>query len=90
MQRKGYEVYKRAARRVRHIKRFYGYLCIFLVANGVLWLLKGRIRSLFLEKGAADPRLLDWLDVNMALIPVLWGLGLVFTVFMCSGSKRNL
>lgn len=58
--------YERAAKRVKELKGFYDHIKIFILINGLLYLLKsGLLHSMLPEGFPTDPRFFDWIDANL-------------------------
>jgi len=62
--------YERAAKRVKELKGFYRHLKIFVIVNGVLFLLKSGILHSTLPDGfPTEPYYYDWINANL----LIWG-----------------
>lgn len=71
------ERYIRAKKRVDTLKNFYAHIAVYLVMNVLLFVFKGRIMSFFIANGVEDQGFLNWMEWNMAFIPVVWGVVLL-------------
>lgn len=69
-------VYDRARKRVEALKGFYNHLKVFIVANVLLIVAKLSLER-WLTDIIEDPGAERWLDINIFLTPVLWGVGLL-------------
>lgn len=73
-----YEKREKAKKRVEEIKGFYNHLKVYIIINVLLILIKGDFLSFITGKTEnADPGFLYWLDLNVILTPILWGIGLL-------------
>ena len=69
---------EKAKKRVEELKNFYAHLRVYIVVNVLLILIKTDFFEFIIDKtGNADPNFLYWLDYNIVLTPVLWGIGLL-------------
>ena len=72
------EKLKRAKKRVKELKDFYGHLKAFIIVNVLLLLVRGGFLDYIFEQNQAiDTGFLDWINYNFILTPVLWGIGLI-------------
>jgi hypothetical protein len=72
-----YQKREKAKKRVEEIKKFYTHVRVYVLINIVILLLRSRVLDFVLGKGEAfDPSFIDWVDLNMLLTPILWGIGL--------------
>ncbi len=63
--------YERAKKRVKELKGFYNHLKIFILINGILYLLKsGWLTPLMPEGFPTEPYFFDWINLNI----LIWGL----------------
>ncbi|SNZ00516.1 2TM domain-containing protein [Flagellimonas pacifica] len=63
--------YEKAKKRVKELKGFYNHLKIFIIVNGVLYLLKSGWLTSFMPKGfPTESYYFDWIHSNL----ILWGL----------------
>lgn len=75
---KEFEKYVRARNRIGNIKSFYAHIVFFVVTSLALLLFKKTIINFFVEKGVTDAGFLNWLEVNIVVIPIIWAVVLVF------------
>ncbi len=67
-----------AKKRVKEIKGFYAHLRAYILVNILILLLRIGIVDLITERNAnVDPSFFDWLDINVLITPLLWGVGLL-------------
>jgi len=72
-----FEKYMLAKKRVDNQKNFYAHIVVYLVMNVLLFFFKGKIINFFLDRGVSDQGFLNWMEWNIILIPVLWGIVLL-------------
>jgi len=68
--------YDRAKKKVDAIKGFHSHLTAFIIINILILLLRANLFS-FLNSEKFDINFEEWLDWNIYLTPVLWGIGLI-------------
>ena len=62
--------YERATKRVKELKGFYNHLKIFVLFNGLLYLMRsGILHSILPEDFPVEPYYFDWVHVNL----LIWG-----------------
>lgn len=83
---------ERAQKRVNQLKRFYKHLITYIIVNGILLLLAGKITFILLSKEAlGNPEFLEWINWNLYGTPIIWGVALLIHaayVFMASPFKK--
>ncbi len=80
--------YTRAVERVKEIKGFYRHLTIFILINIALFVINTDILD-FIARDRQDPDFRAWLNWNVWITPLLWGIGLTFhglNVFLFKGN----
>ena len=66
-----------AQKKVDEIKSFYGHLRAYIIINILLILLQTELVDFILDKNRdLDPSFFEWVDLNILLTPILWGVGL--------------
>ncbi|WP_181938142.1 MULTISPECIES: 2TM domain-containing protein [unclassified Arenibacter] len=73
MEKDNLEKYIKAKKRVDNLKNYYAHIVMYLIANALLFVFKGRISNFFTDNGVEDQGFLNWMGWNMILIPVIWG-----------------
>ena len=70
--------YNRAKKKVDDIKGFYNHLTVYILVNVVLLVINTPLVIFFsdLSSERTPEEFLDWLDWNIILTPVVWGIGL--------------
>jgi hypothetical protein len=83
--------YIEAKKKVDVIKGFYYHLTAYIVVNLALLLMRMPIILFFADKGGktAEQGFLDWLDWNVLLTPLLWGIGLFIHFIAVFGKKTR-
>lgn len=71
--------YSKAKKRVEDIKGFYQHLIVYLLVNIGLIVLRSPIMVFFADNTPprADENFLEWLDLNLLVTPLVWGIGLL-------------
>ena len=72
----------RAKAKVGQIKRLYNSLAVFVFANSIIMILKIIALRMFRNNGVTDIGFLDWFNLNILLIPIFWGIGLLVHAFI--------
>lgn len=73
-----YEKREKAKKRVEELKQFYSHVRVYILVNILLLLLKGEFIDFFTGKTEEiDPNFLYWIDLNVIITPVLWGIALL-------------
>ena len=66
-----------AKKKVADIKSFHTHLRAYILVNLLILLVRsGFVNRVFEGSEHVDPQFLDWLDWNIILTPLLWGIGL--------------
>ena len=72
-----YERREKAKKRVEELKQFYNHLRAYILINLLLLLLRTSFIDFIVDKtGELDSGFIYWIDVNIFLTPLLWGIGL--------------
>ncbi len=69
--------WRKAKKRVEALKGFYQHLAVYIVVNIFLFIIKGNVLEFFQNK-ATDENFLEWVDWNIFIVPLFWGIGLLF------------
>ncbi len=71
--------YERALRYIGEIKEFYQHLIVYAIFL-IAWLVfKNQIIEFVVTNSSnTDSGFLNWLTINVSLVPILWGIGLIF------------
>ena len=68
-----------AKKKVEEIKSFYGHLRAYIIINVLLILLQTELVDFILARNKdMDPGFFDWVNINIIITPLLWGIGLAF------------
>lgn len=71
--------YSKAKKRVDDIKGFYYHLTVYILVNIALLVLRSPIIIFFADGSSdqSDMGFLEWVDLNILLTPLVWGIGLL-------------
>lgn len=69
--------YRNARRKVEVLKGFYKHLFVYCIVNIALFILRGEVLQ-FVQNESTNKSVIDWIDWNILIVPVFWGIGLVF------------
>ena len=68
---------ERAQKKVDEIKSFYAHLRGYIIVNILLLLLQTEFVDYIMDRNEnLDPAFFEWVDLNILLTPILWGIGL--------------
>jgi len=82
METKKYQKYEQAVKHVRELKEFYQHLVVFIGFVIALLFFKERIVNFILENTEnTSSGFLEWIHININLIPVLWGVSVLIHGF---------
>lgn len=84
------EKYVKAKKRVDAIKGFYFNLIKFAIITLLILVFKGRVMEIFIEKGVEDENILQWIEWNILVIPIIWGLVLLVIGLRLFVFKSNI
>lgn len=84
------EKYVKAKKRVDDIKGFYFHVIKFVIITLLILILKGRVLEIFIEKGVEDKNVLQWMELNILAIPIIWGLVLLVMGLRLFVFKTNI
>lgn len=68
---------RKAQQRVEALKGFYKHLLVYLIVNIGLLIVRGSILEFFLNE-SPDKIFIEWVDWNILILPIFWGIGLLF------------
>ncbi|WP_026450149.1 2TM domain-containing protein [Aequorivita capsosiphonis] len=68
---------RRAHKRVEALKGFYKHLLIYCIVNLALFIVRGNILQFF-QSETPDKNFIAWIDWNILIVPVFWGIWLLF------------
>ena len=84
------EKYVKAKKRVDDIKGFYFHVIKFVIITLLILIFKGRVLEVFIEKGVEDKNVLQWMELNILAIPIIWGLVLLVMGLRLFVFKTNI
>lgn len=71
--------YQRAKKRVAQMQGFYHHLLVYLIINVALLVIRPMaVNWVRNGSGTAEPGFVEWVDLNILITPLLWGLVLGF------------
>lgn len=70
--------YAKARKRVNDIKEFYHHLFFYLLFNVPLLLFAKQIAEFLKATTFNNDEFAEWVEVNMYITPLFWGIGLIF------------
>lgn len=79
------EKYRNAKNRVAAMQGFYHHLIVFIVMNSVLLLFRPFLNTWAGSLKWADAEFLHWVDLNIILTPVIWGVVLLIHYLVVFG-----
>lgn len=68
---------RKAQKRVEMLKAFYRHLLAYIVVNIALFIIRGNILGYF-QGSSTDTNFIEWIDWNILIVPIFWGIGLLF------------
>ncbi len=68
---------RKARKRVEMLKGFYKHLLIYIFVNIAIFILRGDVLAFFQNK-SPDKNFIEWIDWNILIVPIFWGIGLLF------------
>ncbi|WGF91784.1 2TM domain-containing protein [Aequorivita marisscotiae] len=68
---------KNARNRVEALKVFYNHIILYCIVNIVLFLVRGEVLQFFQDQNG-NKNFIDWVDWNILVVPIFWGIGLLF------------
>lgn len=69
--------WRKARRRVEALKGFYKHFLIYILVNAALFIIRGRVLEFF-QIESNDKNFVEWIDWNILIVPLFWGIGLLF------------
>ncbi|MCB0465297.1 MAG: 2TM domain-containing protein [Aequorivita sp.] len=68
---------RKAWKRVEAIKDFYKHLLVYVFVNIALFIVRGHVLEFF-QNESPDKNFIEWIDWNILIVPLFWGIGLLF------------
>ncbi|MDP2685955.1 MAG: 2TM domain-containing protein [Aequorivita sp.] len=69
--------WKKAHKRVEALKGFYTHLAIYIIVNIAIFIVRGQIVEFF-KNESPDKDFMEWVDWNVLIVPIFWGIGVLF------------
>lgn len=68
---------RKARKRVESLKGFYKHLLAYIIVNIALFIIRGNVLEFF-QNNSQDKNFIEWIDWNILIVPLFWGIGLLF------------
>jgi hypothetical protein len=68
---------RKARKRLEALKGFYKHLLVYIVVNIAIFIVRGNVLEFF-QNQSPDKNFIEWVDWNILIVPVFWGIGLLF------------
>ena len=83
--------YIEARKRVKEIKGFYNHLTAYILINLAIIIIRVPVVIFFMDRlgDKADKGFTDWIDLNVLITPLVWGIGLLFHFIVVFGKKSG-
>ncbi|WP_347372720.1 2TM domain-containing protein [Aequorivita sp. Q41] len=69
--------FESAQKRVEALKRFYKHVLVYGIVNFALFIVRGQVLEFFISE-STDKNFIEWIDWNILIVPIFWGIGLLF------------
>ncbi len=79
---------RKARKRVEALKGFYKHLLAFIIVNIAIFIVRGQVLEFF-QNESPDKNFLEWVDWNILIVPIFWGIGLLFHAVKVFQYKLN-
>src|SRR5690606_22268739 len=68
---------RKARKRLEALKGFYKHLLVYFVVDIAIFIVRGNVLELF-QNQSPDKNFIEWADWNILIVPICWGIGLLF------------
>jgi hypothetical protein len=68
---------RKARKRVEALKGFYKHLLVYSIVNIALFIVRAQVLGFF-QNQSPDKNFIEWVDWNILIVPIFWGIGLLF------------
>lgn len=68
---------RKARKRVEALKGFYKHLLVYIIVNIAIFIVRGNVLEFF-QNQSSDKNFMEWMDWNILIVPIFWGIGLLF------------
>lgn len=68
---------RKAQKKVEILKGFYSHLLVYIVVNMALFVVRGHVLEFF-QSESPDKNFIEWVDWNILIVPIFWGIGILF------------
>ena len=85
------EKFIKAKNRVKEIKGFYNHLTAYLIVNLALIFIRIPVIIFFVDRlgERPDKGFFEWIDMNVLITPLVWGIGLFIHFIVVFGKKSG-
>ncbi|MBK5212408.1 MAG: 2TM domain-containing protein [Flavobacteriaceae bacterium] len=68
---------RQARKKLETLKGFYKHLLVYSIVNIALFIVRGNVLEFF-QNQSPDKNFMEWVDWNILIVPIFWGIGLLF------------
>lgn len=68
---------RKARKRLEALKGFYKHLLVYIVVIIAIFIVRGNVLEFF-QNQSPDKNFIEWVDWNILIVPIFWGIGLLF------------
>ena len=67
----------KARKRLEALKGFYKHLLVYIFVNIAIFIVRSNVLEFF-QYQSPDKNFIEWVDWNILIVPIFWGIGLLF------------
>ncbi len=68
---------RKARKRLEMLKGFYNHLLVYIIVNIAIFIVRAEVLEFF-KNQSPDKNFIEWVDWNILIVPIFWGIGLLF------------
>ncbi|SRX54995.1 2TM domain-containing protein [Aequorivita sp. CIP111184] len=68
---------RKAQKKIEILKGLYKHLLVYVVVNIALFIVRSHMLEFF-KNESPDKNFIEWIDWNILIVPIFWGIGLLF------------
>ncbi len=68
---------RKARKRLEALKGFYKHLLVYIFVNIAIFIVRSNVLEFF-QYQSPDKNFIEWVDWNILIVPIFWGIGLLF------------
>ena len=68
---------RKVRKRLEALKGFYKHLLVYIFVNIAIFIVKSNVLEFF-KNQSPDKNFIEWVDWNILIVPIFWGIGLLF------------